>query len=68
MPTSTVQPITSISPAAETATIPGTVPASPFSRTMAVSTGTAVMDSATPKNSTEETVISLGAPNRANRS
>ncbi|MGC0374153.1 hypothetical protein RKD28_001669 [Streptomyces sp. SAI-229] len=52
VPASTVQPITSSSPAADTAITPGTVLARPFSRTMAVSTGTAVIDRATPAKTT----------------
>ncbi len=61
-PASTVQQTASSTPAADTATTPGTDRDSSFSRTMAVSTGTAVIDRAIPANTTMAGDGSRGMP------
>lgn len=65
---STAQQTASSTPAAETATTPGTERDSSFSRTMAVSTGTAVIDRATPANTTMAGERSRGMPSSCSRS
>src|ERR1035441_5355594 len=51
---STSHAVTSMSPAADVAVAPAVVPAMPRSRAIAASTGSAVMDMATPMNNTNE--------------